>query len=96
MGGRKDIKQKKNKRSRKILGLMEKIYSGKWYMGEGRGFEKCKEVSRWVRRKIRGRSKKTEEDRRKMKSEVESKDKWVQKEWATREIYSKVAVWLEQ
>ena len=29
MGGRKDIKQKKNKRSRKILGLMEKVYSGK-------------------------------------------------------------------
>jgi len=37
------------------------------------GFGKCKGVGRQVQRKIRGRSKKTGEDRRKMKSEVESK-----------------------
>ena len=65
-------------------------------MGEEGGFEKCKEVSRWVWRKIRGRSKKTEEDRRKMESEVESKNRWVQKEWTTEEIYGKIAVWLGQ
>ena len=58
---------------------MEKVYSGKWYMGEGGEFGKYKEVGKWVQRKIRDRSKKTEEDRRKMKSEVESKDRWVQK-----------------
>ena len=42
-------------------------------MGEEGGFEKNKEVGKQVQRKIRGKSKKTGEDRRRMGSEVESK-----------------------
>ena len=40
MGGRKNIKQKKNKRSKKVLGMMEKIYSGAWLLGEERRLRK--------------------------------------------------------
>ena len=52
---------------------MEEIYGRKWYMEKGEGFEKHKGVGGWVLRNIRNRSKQTGEDRRKMKSKVESK-----------------------
>jgi len=42
-------------------------------MGKGGGFEKCKGVGGQVQRKIRGRSEKTEGDRREMESKVKSK-----------------------
>ena len=73
---------------------MEGVYGRKWYIGEGEGFGKCKRVGGRVQRKIRGRSKKTRGNRRKMESEIEFKDKWVQEEWATGEVYGEVVVWL--
>ena len=75
---------------------MKRVYSRKWYVGEGRGFGQCKEVGKQAWRKIRNKSKKTGEDRTKMESEVESKGKWVQEKWATKEVHGKVAVWLER
>ena len=40
----KNTKQKKNKRSRKVLGMMEGVYNGKQYMGKEERSEKCKEI----------------------------------------------------
>ena len=42
-------------------------------MGEGEGFGTYKEVSRRIRRKIRGRNKKTRRDGAKIEDEVELK-----------------------
>ena len=44
MRGGKNTKQKKNKRSRKVLGVMEGAYSGKQYMGKEGTSEKCKGI----------------------------------------------------
>jgi len=44
-------------------------------MGKREGFGKCKGVGKQFQRKIRGRNKKTRENRRKMKSQVESKSR---------------------
>ena len=73
---------------------MEEVYSRKWYMGKRERFRKYKRVGEWVQRKIRNRSKKIREDKRKIESKVESKGRWVQEKWATREVYGKVVVWL--
>ena len=40
----KNTKQKKNKRSRKVLGMMEEVYNGKQYMGKEGRSEKCKGI----------------------------------------------------
>ena len=42
MGSGKNTKQKKDKGSRKILGVIEGVYNGKQYIEEGGRFEKCK------------------------------------------------------
>jgi len=44
-------------------------------VGEREGFGKCKGVGKQFQRKIRDRNKKTGENRRKMKSKVESKSR---------------------
>ena len=44
MGGGKNTKQKKNKRSRKVLGVMEEVYSRKQYMGKEGRSEKCEGI----------------------------------------------------
>ena len=41
MGGRKNLEQKENKRSRKVFGVVERVHSRRRYMGEKRKFEKC-------------------------------------------------------
>ena len=44
MEGGKNTKQKKNKRSRKVLGAMKEVYSKKQYMGKEGRSEKCKGI----------------------------------------------------
>ena len=44
MGGRKNIKQEKDKRSRKVFDKVERIYGRRRYLGEKRKLEKCKGV----------------------------------------------------
>ena len=39
---RKNIKQKKSKRSCEILSILKDIYSRKWYIGERVRFRECK------------------------------------------------------
>ena len=44
MGGRKNTKQKKNKGSRKVLGIVEGVYNRKQYMKKEERSEKCEEI----------------------------------------------------
>ena len=44
-------------RSRQVPGILEGIYDGEQYMGEGGGSRTCKETNRWVQRKIKCGSK---------------------------------------
>ena len=44
MGSGKNLKQKKNKRSREVLGMMERIYSGAQYLEKERELRKCKGI----------------------------------------------------
>ena len=51
MGDRKNFKQKENKRSRKVLSVVERVHSKGGYMGKEREFEKCRESLRRIQRK---------------------------------------------
>ena len=44
IGGRKNIKQEKDKRSRKVFNSVERIHGRGGYLGEERKFKKCKKV----------------------------------------------------
>ena len=66
---------------------MEEVYGREWYLGKRRRFVECKRVGKRVWRKVRGRSKETGGDKRKMKSKVESRGRWVQKKWITKKVY---------
>ena len=44
MGGGKNTKQKKNKGSRKVLGIVEGVYNRKRYMKKEGRSEKCEEI----------------------------------------------------
>ena len=57
MGSRENTKQKKNKRSNKVFGAMEKVHSKTGHIGEGKRLKKCKGSSRGIWRKIEYRSK---------------------------------------
>ena len=81
--------------SGQVFSVMEGVYSREWYMGKEGRFGEHKRIGRWVWGKNRDRSKKIGGDRRKVESKVESRDKWVQKEWITRKIYGKNFVWME-
>jgi len=59
--------------------MIEGVHSREWYLGKGRKFGECKEVSEWVQSKDKCRSKEIGRDRKKMESKVESRSKWVQK-----------------
>ena len=61
VGSQKNIKQNKSKRSGKVLSMIEGIYSGTWYLGEGGGFIKYKGCSSQISEKVKHRSKMTEE-----------------------------------
>ena len=87
VGGRKNIEQKKDKRSRQISGAIEEVYSRTWLMGEERGFRKCKIVGKQVWRRIKGGSKKTRKNRY-------TRGKRIQKGNITEEVYGKVAIWM--
>ena len=89
MGGRKNIEQKKNKRSRQISSMMEGVYSRAWLMEEEERFRKCKRVGKWVRRKIKCRSKKARKDKCNKRKEIPERN-------TTGEVYGKVVVWMEQ
>ena len=56
MGGRKNFEQKENKRSRKVLIIVERVHSRGGYMGKEREFEKCKGSLRRIRREDEYRS----------------------------------------
>ena len=45
MGGRKNIKQEKDKRSGEVFDKVERIYGGRRYLGEERKLEKCRKVN---------------------------------------------------
>ena len=87
MGSGKNLKQKKNKRSREVLGMMERIYSGAQYLEKERELRKCKGIIRGIWEKDEYGS----EEARKVRH---SRRKRFQKERITREIYSKNAVWI--
>ena len=49
MGGRKNIKQEKDKRSRKVFNSVEGIYGGRGYLGKKRKLKKHRRTDRRVR-----------------------------------------------
>ena len=53
MEGGEIFKQKKNKRSSEVSSTMEGVYSGKWYMREGRRLKEWEEGSGKVWGKIK-------------------------------------------
>ena len=57
MGSRKNMKQKKSKRSGKILGALEIIYSGAWFIGKGERSGEYKESGNRIQKKSECRSK---------------------------------------
>ena len=61
MGSGENTKQKKNKRSNKVFGMMEGVYSRTEYIGEGRRLRKYKGSSRGIQKKIECRSQMTRE-----------------------------------
>jgi len=61
VGSGENTKQKKNKRSNKVFGVMEGVYSRTGHMREGRRLRKYKESSKEIQRKIKCRSKMTRE-----------------------------------
>ena len=63
MGSRKDFEKKKNKRSEKVFGAMERIYSRKWYMEKKGGLREHKGNIREIWGKDEYRSKEVREDR---------------------------------
>ena len=48
MGSRENFKQEKDKWSRKVFGVMERIYSGGGYLGKKRKSKKCREVNKGI------------------------------------------------
>jgi len=87
VGGRKNIEQKKNKRSRQIPGAMEGVYGRARLLGEGREFRKHKRVGKQVRREIKCRSKKAKKDRHDGRERIQEGN-------ITGEVYGKVAIWI--
>ena len=63
MGNRKNIKQKKNKRGRKILSTLEEVYNRAWFLEKKGELRKCKSSVRRFRSKDRSGNKKTREAR---------------------------------
>ena len=56
-GDGKNIKQKKSKRSSKVLSTMEGVHSRAWHMGKRGELGKCERSSSWIWRKGKYRSK---------------------------------------
>ena len=54
---KKILNKKNNKRSSKVFGTLEQVYSIKWYLGKGGGLRESKRNSSRVWRKIKCRSK---------------------------------------
>ena len=58
MEGRKNFKQKKNKRSREVFSTLEGVYGGVWYIRKKRRSRKYKGSYRGIWEKNKCRSKK--------------------------------------
>jgi len=58
MEGRKNFKQKKNKRNREVFSMLEGVYSRTWHIGKRRESRRCKGSNRGIWGKNECRSKK--------------------------------------